>query len=138
MLVKIAWLCLVSFGVVLLLNEPAELDIEVANLVATTTAFVGLVVLSAIAAIAVGGITGRRAWALGAGAGIAVYGYAMNALGNQGDDVEWLQDLSPYSWAYADVPLENGWGEQTWLVFAVAAVLLVIGWLVFRRRDIAV
>jgi len=137
-LVKIAWLCLVSFGVVLLLNEPAELDIEVANLVATTTTFFGLVALSAIAAIAVGGITGGRAWALGAGAGIAVYGYAMHALGNQGDDVEWLKDLSPYSWAYADSPLENGWGEQTWLIFAVAAVLLVIGWLVFRRRDIAV
>ena len=137
-LVKLAWLCLVSFVVVLVLNEPAELDIEVANLVATTTVFFGLVALGATVAIAVGGMTGRRTWALGAGAGIAVYGYALHALGNQSEDLEWLQNLSPYSWAYAEQPLQNGWGEQAWLIFAVAAVVLVVGWLVFRRRDIAV
>jgi len=137
-LAKLAWLCLVSFAVVVLLNEPAELDIEVANLVATTTAFFGLVALSAIAAIAVGGITGRRTWALGAGAGIAVYAYAMHALGNQGDDLVWLQDFSPYSWAYAEEPLVNGWVGPIWLLFVVSAALLLVGWLVFRRRDVAV
>jgi ABC-2 type transport system permease protein len=137
-LVKLAWLCLVSFTVVLLLNEPAELEIDVANLAATTTAFFGLVALIAIAAIAVGGITGRRTWTLGAGAGIAVVAYAMHAVGNQGDDVRWLQDWSPYSWAYADAPLQNGWNDSIWLNFAVIAALLLVGWLVFRRRDIAV
>lgn len=137
-LVKLAWLALVSVVVVMVLNEPSELDIEFGNLVATATAFFGLVTLSAAAAIAVGGVTGRRSWSLGAGAGVAVYGYALNALGNQSDDLAWLHDWSPYSWAYADAPLENGWGELTWLLFAVTAVLLVLGWSVFRRRDVAV
>ena len=135
---KLVWLALVSLVMVLALNGPAELDIETGPLFATVAAFLGLTFLSAVAAIAVGGMTGRRSWALGAGAAVAVYGYALNALGNQSDDVAWLHDWSPYSWAYVEDPLVNGWDWRIWLLFGVAAVLLFVGWLVFRRRDIAI
>ncbi|WP_448004146.1 ABC transporter permease subunit [Agromyces bauzanensis] len=137
-LVKLAWLTAVGVLVVLALNEPAELDIESGPLLATGTAFLGLTFLSAATAIAVGGMTGRRAWALGAGAGIAVYGYAVNALGNQSEDLEWLHDWSPYSWAYRSDPLVNGWDWHLWLLYGLTAALLLIGWLVFRRRDVAI
>ena len=137
-LVKLAWLALVSVAVVAMLNEPAELGIEFPNLVATATAFFGLVSLAAAAAIAVGGLTGRRSWSVSAGAGVAVYGYALNALGNQSDDLAWLHDWSPYSWAYGESPMQNGWNGMIWLNYAVIAVLLLLGWLVFRRRDVAV
>jgi ABC-2 type transport system permease protein len=137
-LLKLVWLVLVSVAMVLALNGPAELDIETGPLLATAAAFLGLTFLSAVAAIAVGGMTGRRSWALGAGAAVAVYGYALNALGNQSDDVAWLHDWSPYSWAYAEDPLVNGWDWRIWLLFGVAAVLLFVGWLVFRRRDVAI
>lgn len=137
-LVKLLWLALVSFVVVLALDDPSELGIEADRLLAMVTAFFGLTALSAVAAITVGAVTGRRTWALGAGAGVAVYGYALNALGNQSEDLRWLHDWSPYSWALADHPLTNGWGEQTWLLFALTAVLLLVGWLVFRARDVAV
>ena len=137
-LVKLLWLTLIAVAVVLLLNEPAELDIPLDGLIAAATAFFGLVSLSAVAAIAVGGMTGRRTWALGAGAGVAVYGYAVNALGNQNEDLGWLHDWSPYSWAYADDPMSEGWVGPIWLLFAVTAILLLVGWLVFRRRDVAV
>ncbi|MDQ0895688.1 ABC transporter permease subunit [Agromyces ramosus] len=137
-LVKLAWLALVAVVTVLALNEPSELGIEVGPLVATSAALVGLSFLSAAAAIAVGAIAGRRSWALGAGAGIAVYGYVMNALSNQSDDLDGLHDWSPYAWAFGSEPLTNGWDWRIWLLYAVAAVLLVIGWIVFRRRDVAV
>jgi ABC-2 type transport system permease protein len=137
-LLKLVWLALVSLAMVLALNSPAELDIDTGPLLATVAAFLGLTFLSAVAAIVVGGITGRRSWALGAGAAVAVYGYALNALGNQSDDVAWLHDWSPYSWAYAEDPLVNGWDWRILLLFGVAAVLLCVGWLVFRRRDIAI
>ena len=137
-LVKLAWLALVSVVAVAVLNGPAELGIELPNLVATATAFLGLVSLAAAVAISVGGLTGRRTWALGAGAGVAVYGYALNALGNQSEDLAWLHALSPYSWAYSESPLENGWDGLIWLNWAVTAVVLLIGWLVFRRRDVAI
>lgn len=135
---KLCWLGLVAVAVVLALNEPAELDIETGALIATATALVGITFLSAAAAVMVGAITGRRSWSLGAGAGIAVLGYVLNAIGNQGDELDWLHAWSPYSWAFGTDPLLNGWDWGIWLPFAVAAVGLVVGWLVFRRRDIAI
>jgi ABC-2 type transport system permease protein len=137
-LVKLVWLTAISVVVVLALNGPAELGIDLGPLLAAATAFLGLAFLSAAAAISIGGISGRRTWALGAGAGVAVYGYALNALGNQGDDLGWLHDWSPYSWAFNTDPLTNGWDWRIWLLFGVAGLLLLIGWLVFRRRDVAI
>jgi ABC-2 type transport system permease protein len=69
---------------------------------------------------------------------VAVYGYALNALGNQSDDLAWLHDWSPYSWAYGESPILNGWTGTIWLGYAVMALLLLVGWMVFRRRDVAV
>ncbi|RXZ49793.1 ABC transporter permease subunit [Agromyces binzhouensis] len=137
-LVRLAWLAIVSVVVVMVLNEPSELGIEFGNLVATAVAFLGLVSLTATAAIGVGAVTGRRTWAVSAGSGIAVYAYALNALGNQSDELSWLHDWSPYSWAYGDSPILNGWNGTIWLNYAVVAVLLLVGWLAFRRRDVAV
>jgi ABC-2 type transport system permease protein len=136
--VKLAWLGLVAFATVLVLNGPSELGIEEGPLFATAVALVGLTFLSAAAAIAVGGLSGRRSWALGAGAGIAVYAYVVNAVANQSGDLDALHDWSPYAWAYGHEPLTNGWDWAIALPYAVAAVLLVIGWLVFRRRDVAI
>jgi ABC-2 type transport system permease protein len=137
-LVKLAWLGLVAVVTILALDQPSELGIEAGPLVATSAALVGLTFLSAAAAIAVGGITGRRSWALAAGAGLAVYGYVMNALANQSDDLDRLHDWSPYAWAYGSEPLTNGMHWQIWLLYAGAALLLLVGWLVFRRRDVAI
>lgn len=135
---KVVILAVVAGLTVLALDGPAQLEIGLEPLLAITVAFIGLGYLSAAAAIAVGGITGRRSWALGAGAGIAVYGYVVNALGNQTEDLGWLHDWSPYSWAFNGDPLTNGWNGTMWISYAVALGLLVIGWLVFRRRDVAV
>ena len=136
--VKLLWLAVLSGTIVLLLDDSAELGIAFDDLVAGSTALLGLTFLTAAAAIALGGMTGRRSWALGAGAGIAVYGYALNALGNQSADLEWLHAWSPYSWAYAEAPLTNGWVGQIWALYLASAVLLIAGWLAFRVRDIAV
>ncbi|MET0888251.1 MAG: ABC transporter permease, partial [Mycetocola sp.] len=111
---------------------------ELGPLFAAAGAFVGLGLLATSASIAVGGISGRRSWSLGAGAAVAVYGYTVNALGNQAEDLEWLHDYSPFSWAYGADPLTDGWDSRIWLVYGVAALLLIIGWLVFRRRDVAI
>ena len=137
-LLKLVWLAGMSAVVVLALSGPAELDIKMGPLLATAAAFLGITFLGAAAAITVGGMTGRRSWALGAGAGVAVYGYAMNALGSQSEDLAWLHDWSPYSWAFNADPLTNGWDWRIWLLYSVAGLLLFVGWLVFRRRDVAI
>lgn len=137
-LLKLVWLALAAALVVAVLNDSAELSIEAGPLIVTSVALVGLAFLSAAAAIGVGAITGRRSWALGAGAGLAVYSYAVNALGNQSEDLAWLHAWSPYSWAFGEDPLTNGWDWRIWLLYAASAVLLFAGWLVFRRRDVAI
>jgi ABC-2 type transport system permease protein len=136
--VKLARLGLVAVVMVLALNGPSELGVEVGPLIAATGAFVGLGLLAASASIAVGGITGRRSWSLGAGASVAVYGYTVTALGNQTQDLEWLHNLSPFSSAYGAHPLTDGWDCRIWFVYGVAALFLLAGWLVFRRRDLAI
>ena len=63
----------------------------------------------------------------------------MNALGNQSDDLAWLHDWSPYSWAFNATRLDERLGlARSGCSYGVAAALLVVGWLVFRRRDIAI
>ncbi|RXZ67517.1 ABC transporter permease subunit [Agromyces albus] len=137
-LLKLCWLGVVAVAMVLALNDSAELGIETGALLATATALVGVTFLSAALAIMVGALSGRRSWSLGAGAGVAVLGYVLNAIGNQSEELDWVHAWSPYSWAFGTDPLLNGWDARIWLPFAVAVVGLVAGWLVFRRRDLAI
>jgi len=136
---KLAIIGVVIVGIVWALNEPSDLGMEPWHIVAGTVTMLGLTMLSASAAIGVGAMTGSRTWAIGAGAGIAVVGYVLNALGNQSEDVEWLHRFSPYSWAWDENPLAVGadWGALA-LLYGLSLLLLVAGWLVFRRRDVAI
>ena len=136
--VRLLVLIVVAVVMILALNDSSELAIGVPNLIGTAAALLGLTLVTATAAVAVGALTGRRAFASAAGAGIAVAGYALNAVSKQTDDLEWLHNLSPYYWAYGDEPLTNG--ADPWmlaLLFGVAAVLTVVAVVALRRRDIA-
>src|SRR5690554_2759335 len=84
--VRLAWLGALSAVLVIAMNGPAELDIEPVDALAGAAAIVGLTLLSGTVAIAVGALTGRRIYATGAGAGIAVLGYALNAVANHSQD----------------------------------------------------
>lgn len=136
-LIRLLWLGAIATGLVLLLNEPSELGLEAGNVVATTAALVGLALLSATLALAVGAITGRRSIATMAGAGIAVLGYVVNAIANQADDAEALRAVSPYAWAYHGNPLADGvdWGGLL-LLWGVSIALAIIAAVALRRRDV--
>lgn len=134
--VRLAWLCLLSVIVVLALNDSAGLDIEPAHAFAGAAALFGLTFHLGMWAVAVGAITGRRSYATAAGAGVAVIGYAFNAVANQNDDLEVLHAWSPYHWAYGGSPLLNGADGMLWLNYGVAAVLLVIAVVALNRRDL--
>jgi ABC-2 type transport system permease protein len=135
--VRLAWLCLFSVLVILALNDSAQLDIDSANAFATAAALFGLTFLSGMFAIAVGAATGRRSYATAAGAGVAVIGYALNAVANQNENLEGLHAWSPYHWAYGDSPLANGadWGGLG-LLYGLSAALLVIAVIALNRRDL--
>jgi len=134
---RLLWMTVLSVLLVLALNDSAGLAIESGNLLAEGAAFLGLALVSAGFGLAVGAITGRRTYASAAAAGVAVAGYALNAVGNQSSDLEWLHALSPYAWAYGTLPLANGadWAGLA-LLYGVSAALIAVAALALSRRDV--
>ncbi|PZQ88263.1 MAG: ABC transporter permease [Leifsonia xyli] len=126
----------VGFLMILALNGPGELKIDPAHLVAAVVAQLGLATLTFATAYAIGAATGRRSWAVIAGALVAVGSYLLNAVGAQSPDVAWLRHLSPIWWAYGSDPLTNGWDAGIAWPWLAAAVLFAGGWAVFTRRDV--
>ncbi|QKJ18389.1 ABC transporter permease subunit [Microbacterium hominis] len=122
--------------VILAINEPSRLELPAAGVVLAVLALSGLALLSGTLALLVGALTGRRIWAVGLGAGVAVAGYALNAVGRQSDDAAWMRTLSPYAWAYRDPPLEGEASAGILLVWAVALGLAAAAAWALHRRDV--
>lgn len=135
--VRLAWLVAYTGAVTALLNEPSELGLELGNIVAACAALLGLTLLTASIGLLAGALTGTRAIATGAAAGVAIAGYVLNAVGNQNADVEWLQRFSPYDWAYGGAPLLNG-GDLGGLALLWGIAILAIAGAVIalNRRDV--
>ena len=134
MLTLVGWVTLL----VAVLNGPSELGLSTEGILAGGLALLGTGLVTATLGLLGGALTGRRMIAIGAGAGIAVAGYALNALGNQSSDLEWLQSISPYHWAFGASPLAEGWDPAIALLYAVAIAASAAAVLAFRRRDIGV
>ncbi|MDO8339007.1 MAG: ABC transporter permease subunit [Microcella sp.] len=130
----VAWASLL----VAALNEPAGLELDAEGIAAGGLALLGIGLVTAAVALLAGAITGRRVIAVGAGAGIALGGYGLNALGNQSADLEWMHALSPYHWAYGSSPLGEGLDASLWLLYGVAVIALGGAVVAFRRRDVGV
>ncbi|RNE66585.1 ABC transporter permease subunit [Cryobacterium tepidiphilum] len=132
-------LSIVSVLVILALNGPARTHIQPGKLLAASAALLGLSLLIAFAALAGGALSGRRSIALGAGAGLAVVAYAVNAVASQSPDLDRLHAYSPYAWAFGNSPLTDGpdWGGLAPLYGGVV-LLLALGVVGLRRRDVGV
>lgn len=136
-LARLLLLGVAAFVVVWALNGPGELDLDPMNLLAVTLAWVGLGLVSAAAAFGVGAASGRRAWAVGGGAAVAVVGYVLQAVANNSPDLDGLRLASPYEWAFGQAPLSHGFDVPGMLALAgVSAVFVAVGTLALSRRDI--
>lgn len=137
-ILRLVWLATVSALLILALNDSSGIELEPINVIGGCLTLLALGVLAASFGLAVGAITGRRAYASAAAAGISLLGYVLNSLGNQSADVEWLHTLSPYHWAFGNSPLSNGADAGALgLLFGISALALVIGGFVFTRRDVS-
>jgi ABC-2 type transport system permease protein len=136
--VRLAWLALFSAGVVLALNSSAELELTTGNVVAVAAAYLGLGLVSATLGLAVGALAGRRVFATGAAAGIAVLGYVLNAIGSQRASLNGVRAYSPYGWAFRHTPLASGadWSGLA-LLYGLSLVFVVVAVVALRRRDLA-
>ncbi|HZK05539.1 MAG TPA: ABC transporter permease subunit [Actinomycetaceae bacterium] len=134
---QIALLGLAVAAALMLLDSPAELGLDFANVPPQMLAYLGVGFLCAVLAFAVGATTGRRSLAISFGGGLAVAAFLLNALGNVSEDNEWMHVVSPVSWAYQNRPLMNGWDlEGLALLYGVSLVLVVLGLVGFLRRDV--
>ncbi|MFI7573989.1 ABC transporter permease subunit [Micromonospora sp. NPDC049497] len=122
------------------LRGPAQLDSITLGGFAAMTLHLALFGLAfAALAFAAGAATGRRAMALGAGAGVAVLGYLANSVFPQVEGLRWAQELSPFHWYLGGSPLVDGVQPAgALLLLGSAALLVAAGTAAFARRDIAV
>jgi ABC-2 type transport system permease protein len=130
----VLWLAMLAIA------GPAELEgVTAAELAAATTQLTLFGACLGALAFAVGAATGRRALALGVGAGVAVLAYLANGVFPQVEGLAWTRDVSPWHWYLGGEPLKNGLqvGDSL-LLLAVTLVLVAAGTLVFNRRDVAV
>lgn len=137
LIAKLAWLGCAAWLVIWALNGPAHLDLDAGKLAATIAAWLGAGLVSATAALSAGGLTGRRSWSVGTGAGVAVAGYTLQAVANNSADLDGLRRFSPFDWAFGNAPLSNGLdGGALALLLGVSAALIAVATIALARRDV--
>jgi ABC-2 type transport system permease protein len=140
LLVSVVVIAVAVWAVLLALRAPADLGgISMSGLAAQNVHLLGFGAFFGALTFAVGAATGRRAYAIAAGAVVAVLGYAANGIFPQIEGLEWTKRLSPYNWLNGNTPLVNGvdWGAVL-LMAALATALVALGTWAFTRRDVAV
>jgi ABC-2 type transport system permease protein len=139
LLVQIGVLVAVVTAVVIGLVVAIGMDVAVSGLLAGGLGLFLLVAALSSVAFAAGAVTGRRAVALGAGAGVAVVAYIANALAPLLDDGRWLEAISPFAWFLGGEPLVEGIDVVGFGGLAtLAAVCLAAAVITFDRRDLGV
>ncbi|MFP4148985.1 MAG: ABC transporter permease subunit [Nitriliruptoraceae bacterium] len=137
--VSIALLAAVTGLVSALLVTTLDMDVALGPLSGATVGLALLVLAHGTVAFAVGAATGRRAWALGVGAGFAVAAFMANALGPMLEDGAWLERASTFWWYLGNDPLVEGLALAGSLaLLALTGVALALAVVVYDRRDLGV
>lgn len=136
--VGITALVLVVGLVTQLLVLAMDMGVPTGNILAACLGFVLLAGSMGTAAYAIGAAFGRRGLAVGAASALAVGAFMLNAIGPV-VELEWMTQISPFSWYIAHTPLDNGFNGADLLKLAIPPPLLALaGWLRFRGRDLLV
>jgi ABC-2 type transport system permease protein len=135
----LALLCLALAAATVGMVAVLDMDVTAPNILAATLGLWLFVLAMGSLTFAVGAATGRRALALGVGAGVAVASYMANAIGPMADGLGWLEDVSPFGWYLRGDPLTQGIdpiGFGGLLVLVL--VTLGVGLVTYDRRDLGV
>lgn len=127
-----------ALTVTLVVGAPVvDLEVSTSGILAAVTVSVLLGLAFGGVALLFGAATGRRATAIGAGMGLAIAAFLLEALAPLADWLEPWQPASPFHWAYAERPLANGLDVQgAALLLAVAATTTFAAGVVYGRRDV--
>ena len=124
---------------ILAIRGPIDLDIPFDHIAAASLDLALMGLLFGSLAILVGGITGRRGFAISVTAAVVVIAYLANGLAPQVDALAWMQNVSPFHWADGTSTLRDGIDPLNTLLLGGVAVVLVAGAaFAFNRRDVGV
>lgn len=127
----------VLFVVTLSSSAVLGLGIQAGDLAWATLAVALLALEFGWLALAIGAVTGRRAWAIAGASVAAVFAYVLYIAGQLVEAIEPWQVLSPFHQALEGGPLGAGFRlEYGWLP-VVAAAVVAASLPLFDRRDIA-
>lgn len=116
-----------------------DMDVAAGNVLAATLGLWLFVLAMATVTFAVGAATGRRALALGVGAGVAVLAYMTDTIADMMQGGDWLSTVSPFGWYLGGDPLTQGVDAGGYaLLAALVVVALLAGLWRFERRDLGV
>jgi ABC-2 type transport system permease protein len=125
------WLPLVA------LSGVSDIDIGIAYETAAVVEVSVLAFAFGALALAVGAATGRRAFALGFGSGLAVTGYVVSTLSRVVDALRPLRPVSVWRFYDGHQPLSDGADVfDTSVLIVLAVVVIAIGIVLFERRDV--
>jgi ABC-2 type transport system permease protein len=129
-----------ALGIATLVLVPAfDMEVTAGNILAATLGLWLFVLAMATVTFVVGAATGRRALALGVGAGVAVLAYMSDTIGQMMEGGDWLSAISPFGWYLGGDPLTQGIDPVGYLLLAVMVlVALAAGLLRYERRDLGV
>ncbi len=113
------------------------LDVSIANLGATTLLATLLGLALGNVAFAIGAATGRTRPAVMGATGVALVGYFAWSFLPLSQDLSSWANVSPFDWYLGSDPLANGmdWLDAG-LLAALSAVLVLVGVVLFERRDV--
>jgi ABC-2 type transport system permease protein len=121
----------------LLLNGPVGYDLGMGVMAAAHLQMIAFLLVFAFGTQSVAAATGSRGLGIAVASAVAFVGYLVDGLGKVIDWLEPIRPLSPWRWYYGNDPLSNGLGAtETIVLLAVAALLLILGVLAFRRREL--
>ena len=130
---------LVVLGVLILMDPLVGLRLSLVNLCGTVVGVVLLAIVLGWLALVVGAATGSRSRALGVAGVAGAVSYLLSSLSQLVEGLGSLRLLSPFWYATSGSPLVAGY---TWwyalVLIAMAGSTLLVGILVFDRRDLGV
>ena len=135
--IDVAVIALVTFASLRVGSTIVDLQIDTDALLAATVAVTLLGISFGSIAGFVGTLTGRRGASLGAAIGAALACFMIYSLAPLVNVLDNVAPYQPFSWAFGDDPIRNGfdWPGLGWLAL-FSAVLYALSLIVISRRDI--
>ena len=119
-------------------NNVFQLDLSVVGYLAAKVGVALLALIFGVLALAVGAVSGKRGYAIGISAAVAVLLFILFGLSTSVSFLEWTEPFNPITWFIGSRPLTDGFSlDFGWMVLTIVVFTGIAVW-GFERRDVSV